>query len=122
MKLHLAQQDGNYAVTAYSKGRVDINYQSYQTSLIITAEKLELDWPVRHIQDLTTEHFAHLLSFKPEIVIIGSGEQHQFIHPKLCAPLIQAQIAVECMTTAAACRTYNILMAEGRKVLAGLIV
>ncbi|MFM6978699.1 MAG: MTH938/NDUFAF3 family protein, partial [Methylophilaceae bacterium] len=56
------------------------------------------------------------------IVALFSAIPEGFIHPKLSAPLIQAQIAVECMTTAAACRTYNILMAEGRKVLAGLIV
>ena len=122
MKLHLSKQDGLNQITGYDHNRVDINYQTYQTSLIVTPEHIQSDWPMQSIQDLQIEHLQHLLSFSPEIVIIGTGTQHQFISPKLSAPLIQAQIPVECMTTAAACRTYNILMAEGRKVLAALLL
>ncbi len=122
MKLHLAQQDGRNIVTAYSTGRIQINHQIYQNSLVISPDTLQADWPIKQIQDLSANHLADLLSFQPEIVIIGCGEQHQFIHPSISAALIQAQIAVECMTTAAACRTYNILMAEGRKVVAALIL
>lgn len=122
MKLHLSQPQGLNAITAYQAGSVSINQQRYHNSVIVTPQQLISDWPVAALAQLDATHIAQILALQAEIVLIGCGEQHQFISPKLTAPLTQAQIAVESMTTAAACRTYNILLSEGRKVLAALIV
>lgn len=122
MKLHLSQTSGQYAITAFSEGCVHINHQAYQHSLIITPSQLDTQWPISDMQQLRAEHMQQLLAYQPEIVLIGCGARHQFLHPKISAPLLQVQIAVETMTTAAACRTYNILLAEGRRVLAALII
>ncbi|MDP2247911.1 MAG: Mth938-like domain-containing protein, partial [Nitrosomonadales bacterium] len=72
-------------------------------------------------ESLTVEHFEKIAELKPEVVLLGTGNKHRFIHPRLTAPLTALGISVECMDTAAACRTYNILMAEGRHVAAALI-
>ena len=70
---------------------------------------------------LTPEHFAQLAALKPELVIFGSGARLRFAAPALLRPLIDARIGVETMDTAAACRTYNVLLAEGRSVVAALL-
>ena len=122
MKLHLTTEQGHYLITGYRSGEVIVNHQSYAHNLIVMPEQISLDWPVYTVAELQTSHFAGLLKFQPEIILLGCGAQHPLLHPRLIAPLIQANIAVESMTTAAACRTYTILMAEGRKVLAALMV
>ena len=122
MKLHLNTEQGSNLITGYRSGEVKINHQSYQQNVIVTPQQISLDWPIKAVTDIQNQHLSALIDFQPEIIIIGCGEQHHIIHPKLTVPLIQANIAIESMTTAAACRTYNILMAEGRKVLAALLV
>jgi uncharacterized protein len=72
--------------------------------------------------DLRSDHFQRILAFDPEIVIFGSGARLQFVAPALLRPLIDARIGVETMDTAAACRTYNVLAAEKRRVLAALLI
>ena len=72
--------------------------------------------------DLRSDHFGRILAFKPEIVIFGSGARLQFVAPALLRALIDSRIGVETMDTAAACRTYNVLAAEKRKVLAALLI
>jgi hypothetical protein len=71
---------------------------------------------------LTEAHFAQIVDLKPEVVLLGTGEKHQFLHPKIYQKLTEIGAPLECMTTAAACRTYNILMSEGRTVAAALLI
>ncbi|MBU3735478.1 MAG: hypothetical protein FGM62_00730, partial [Methylobacterium sp.] len=67
-------------------------------------------------------HFEYLAGLAPELVLLGTGLRHCFAHPRLSRALSEAGIGLECMDTAAACRTYNILMSEGRHVAAALII
>jgi uncharacterized protein len=122
MKLHLTQAEGQNLITGYGEGWVEINRKRYEHSLIVLPKSLIEDWQVRDFEDLTIEHFQKLVALKPEVVLLGTGTKHRFIHPRLTAPLTALGISVECMDTAAACRTYNILMGEGRQVAAKLIV
>jgi uncharacterized protein len=122
MKLHLTQAEGQNLITGYGEGWVEINRQRYEHSLIVLPESIIEDWQVHDFEDLTIEHFQKLVALKPEVVLLGTGIKHKFIHPRLTAPLTALGISVECMDTAAACRTYNILMGEGRQVAAKLIV
>jgi len=122
MKLHLTHADGNQLITAYEAGQVSINKQPYTQSLIVLPTQILNNWLVSDFDGLTVEHFNQLAELNPEVVILGTGQKHRFIHPKLTFSLTQKGIPVECMTTDAACRTYNILMSEGRLVAAALIL
>ena len=79
-------------------------------------------WEPAVPDELRGEHFERILAFEPEIVIFGSGARLQFVAPTLLRALIDSRIGVETMDTAAACRTYNVLAAEKRKVLAALLI
>jgi len=122
MKLHLTQAAGNQLITGYTPEWISINHQRFEHSVIVLPNEVRTDWAVSNFDDLKTEDFALLLTLKPEVVLLGTGQKHRFIHPRLIAALTENNIAVECMTTDAACRTYNILMAEGRTVAAALIL
>ena len=122
MKLHLTSAENNHLITAYGQGFVEINNQRYTQNLIVMADKLILDWQATDFASLTELHFTALIELKPEVVLLGTGEKHQFLHPKIVQELTENSIPLECMTTAAACRTYNILMSEGRNIAAMLIL
>ena len=126
MKLHLTTAENNNLITAYDMGHaehfVEINNLQYKHNLIVMTNKLILDWPATNFASLNEAHFVQIIGLKPEVVLLGTGEKHQFLHPKIIQKLTEVIIPLECMTTAAACRTYNILMSEGRKVAAMLIL
>ena len=127
MKLHLTQSNGNNLITGYNDDYIDINHQRYTNSLVVMADKLIADWVALTNRQLAFEllteiDFEEIITLKPELVLLGTGKTHQFLHPRIYLPLTQQGIALECMTTAAACRTYNILMSEGRNVAALLII
>jgi uncharacterized protein len=122
MKLHLANPRGANLITGYGDGYVTINRRRHDQSLVLLPEALVGDWDVPRFEDLTRAHFERILELAPEIVLIGTGRTLRFPHPALTQALTRARIGVEAMDTFAACRTYNILMAEGRRVAAALIV
>lgn len=122
MKLHLTQAEGKQLITGYSQDWISINNLIYPQSLVVLPDALLLDWTVSAFDSLNQENFECLLAYQPEVVLLGTGASHRFIRPYLIQDLTSANIPVECMTTDAACRTYNILMAEGRKVAAALIL
>ena len=122
MKLHLSSAPGLNLITAYGAGCVQIREQRHQASLIVLPDTLVPGWPVADFGQLQAGAFDTLLDLRPELVILGTGARHRFPHPSLYQPLIAAGIGLEHMDTGAACRTYNILAAEGRKVAAALIL
>jgi len=121
MKLHLTRAEGNQLITGYGEGWVQINTIRYEQSLVVMPEKVIPEWPAK-FEDLTAEDFAKLAELKPEVVLLGTGTTIRFVHPRITAALTEIGVAVECMDTAAACRTYNILMSEGRQVTAALLI
>jgi len=122
MKLHLTTAENNNLITAYSDEYIEINRQRYAQNLIIMPDALIHDWKAASFTDLANAHFKQIADLKPEVVLLGTGATHRFLHPKHYQCLTDNGIALECMTTAAACRTYNILMSEGRNVAAALIL
>ena len=121
MKLHLTQSAGNHLITGYGPGWIEVNETRYEHSLIVLPGLLVPDWHVGNFDSLDASHFEHLASLAPELVLLGTGATHRFAHPRLSRALAEAGIGLECMSTPAARRTYNILMAEGRHVAAALI-
>ena len=121
MKLHLTQAAGNQLITGYGEGWVEVNAVRYKQSLVVLPAMLVTDWLVKDFDSLTAEHFERIAALKPEVVLLETGKTLRFIHPKLTRVLTEIGVSVECMDTAAACRTYNILMAEGRHVATALL-
>lgn len=122
MKLHLTTAENNNLITAYGDDFIEVNKKRYQQNLIVLANQLILDWNMTSFAALTAVHFDQFIQLNPEVLLLGTGLKHQFLHPKIAQNLIEKNIPIECMTTAAACRTYNILMSEGRHVAAALIL
>jgi len=122
MKLHQDIPSGLNSITGYGEGYVMVNGQRYGCSLIVMPEMLMETWQVPGFDALAKSHFEPLLDAHPEILLLGTGETQRFPHPKIFQGLYDAGIGVEVMDSAAACRTYNILMGEGRRVAAALIL
>ena len=122
MKFHLEQTAGKNAFTGYGEGYVAVNGQRHEASLVVGAQRLVTDWPARSIATLAADHLAAIVELAPDIVLLGTGARFELPEPARLAPLYKAGIGVEVMDTPAACRTYNILMGEGRNVVAALIV
>lgn len=120
MKLQPDQFNAPF-INAYQAGWIEVSGQKYTGGLVVHSESGCSAWPVARFEDLQEDHFAQLLAHRPELVIFGSGLKLRFPRPVWLAPLIQAGIGLETMDTAAACRTYNVLASEGRKVVAALL-
>lgn len=123
MKLHADKADA-FNITGYGDGWVAINGQRQNTSLVLSAAGVQ-QWHCERFEDLTPAHFEALLAEpaqRPEMVVFGSGSRLRFAPPALLQSLMAQRIGVETMDTPAACRTYNILAGEGRRVTAALLI
>jgi uncharacterized protein len=121
MKLHLSRSANTFLVSGYGVDHFLINGVRHGASLLVLPDEVVADWADDFAQ-LKPEHFDAIALRAPEIVLLGSGVKQRFPAPALYAGLIKAGIGVEVMSTPAACRTYNILAAEGRRVAAALIL
>lgn len=122
MKLHLTTTENHHLITGYDEGFIEINKLRYKNNLIIMPETLIIDWFQGPFSAINETHLTKLEELKPEVVLLGTGSTHSFLQPKHYQKLTALNIPLECMTTAAACRTYNILMSEGRNVAAALLL
>ena len=122
MKLHLDAPRGRNAFTGYGAGYVTVNGARYERSLVVLPERLIADWPPTAFETLAASHLAALTGLGLELVLLGTGASLRFPDPEIIRPLIDARIGLEIMDVPAACRTYNILMAEERKVAAALLL
>lgn len=120
MKLHLADSKNRYAVTGYGAGYLAVNTVRYEHPLIVTPDQPPEPWTVPHFEALDAVAWSVLLEKRPEIIVLGTGASQRFATPAVLRPLVEAGIGVESMNTPAACRTYNILMGEGRRVVAAM--
>ena len=121
MKLQLAQTEGQNTVTAYGEGYVSVNAVRYNSNLVILPDRLITEWTTARFDTLGVADFELLAALDAEIVLLGTGNQLRFPRPELLQPLIKAQKGLEVMDIQAACRTYNVLIGEGRRVAAALI-
>jgi len=121
MKLQPDQFDVQ-SIHAHGPGWVKIEGETYSASLVISAGGERLEWHCARFEDLGPEHFARLAALDAEVVIFGSGKRLRFPPVAWLRPLIDKGVGLETMDTAAACRTYNILAGEGRRVVAALLL
>jgi uncharacterized protein len=122
MKFHLDRPAGANLFTGYGPGYVSINDQRFDTNVIVARGREVAAWDVAGFEALTAQHFEKLLELDPEVVIFGSGSSLRFPHPQLTRALAARSVGFEVMDTKAACRTYNILVAEDRQVVAALLI
>jgi uncharacterized protein len=107
--------------TGYGDGYVMVNGQRVERSVVVLPDRILPDWPATTFDELAAEHFERLADLGLEIVLLGTGKRLRFPPPEVLSPLIRTGLGVEVMDIQAACRTYNILVAEARKVAAALL-
>lgn len=122
MKLQPDKQPSLNTVSAYGPDYIEINAQRYSSSLLLSPESPVIEWSCTRFEDIKIEDFEQIAKLEPAVVIFGSGGRIRFPQPALITPLIARNIGLETMDLQAACRTYNVLMAEGRKVVAALLI
>ena len=108
-------------ITSYSDGAIKISGKLYKNSVVLTSENIS-NWEVSKAADISYKDLQLIVNLAPEVVLIGSGTKFEFIDPKHFKLLYENNIGVEVMSTYSACRTYSALEADGRKVVACLIL
>ena len=109
-------------ITGSGPGWVRVGNQDFRENVVVSGTGVTTGFAPAGFDSLVAADFERLLADKPEIVLLGTGGRQRFPRPRETAPLARAQVGLEIMDTRAACRTYNILLAEGRNVVAALIV
>jgi len=120
--LDLDENQAKYQVRAFNPGLIQINEKVFTRSLIITPDQLLENWAPQSITELTAATLTPIISLQPDILLIGTGSKLVLLSPEIYGELINLGIGVEVMDTRAACRTYNALSAENRRVAAALII
>lgn len=122
MKFQPDSLEGVNTIARHDGGSVWVGNQSYSGSVIVPWSGPVRAWAPADFNALTQAHFDEVLQLQPELVIFGSGARLRFPPPALLRGLIARRIGVESMDSAAACRTYNVLVSEGRTVVAALLL
>jgi uncharacterized protein len=110
------------SITGYGPGWVSVNGQKFTSNVFINAQTGGDLWTCPGFDALAPEHFDLFIEMQPELIIFGSGERIRFPHPSCLQNLYARRIGVETMDTQAACRTFNFLAGEGRRVIAALLL
>lgn len=121
MKFHLSAGEGN-VFTGHGAGYVRLGVVEYRENILVTPDQIVTGWAANGFDALTEADFSALAALEPEVALLGTGATMRFPHPRLTRALTDAGIGLEVMDTPAACRTFNILAAEGRKVAAALLI
>lgn len=122
MPLQLDENPAAFQIRAFKPGFLQVNDKVLTRSIIVSPQELIEDWPPQSIQELTHEALLQAVNLKPEILLIGTGEILEFPPIEIYGDFINQGIGIEVMNTLAACRTYNALTAEHRRIVAALII
>lgn len=117
-----AHNNAIYQIQSFSKGKVVVNGKTYTSSLIISPDRVLEKWNPQDVTSITDSDLLQLLDCNPSIILLGTGERSVILPAKQLTSLLDRQFHIECMNTAAAIRTYTVLISEGRNVVAGLIL
>ena len=121
MKFHLSTSEGN-AFTGHGPGFVRLGVIEYRENVIVTPDQIITGWAPKGFAVLAADDFAAIVALRPEVALLGTGASIRFPQPRITQVLTDARIGLEVMDTPAACRTFNILAAEGRRVAAAILL
>ena len=121
MQLDREQSKGN-VIRSYSPGALRVNQQLLETPVIVSATQLIEDWAPAPLEELSIADFQAALDQSPEVILFGTGVRQLFPSPRLIAQIMRQGVGFEVMTTSAACRTFNVLAGERRRVVAALLL
>lgn len=122
MRIDLETGEQSNLIRTYAPGRIGVHETIYRTSVVVLPQRIVTDWPPQTFDALTVDHMQMLADLECEVLLLGTGQRLRFPPAALLAPIAAAGIGIEVMDTGAACRTYNILMGEGRRVAAALMM
>lgn len=122
MQLSLDPNKGNYYITAYAAGEITINDKRFKNNLIVAPNQIIENWPPQALNNIQISDLTAIRQLQPDIVLLGSGVNTEFPAVEIIGFFHQQHIGVEVMNTRSACRTFNVLISEGRRVVAGLIL
>jgi uncharacterized protein len=122
MKLQPDRAEGVNVIHAYTAQSVSVNGTVHTQAVLVPHTGEVMPWGVSRWEDLTEAHFQRMADARPELVVFGTGATLRFVKPALLRPLIDARIGIETMDSAAACRTFNFLVGEGRRVMAAVLL
>jgi uncharacterized protein len=121
MDLTLEKPGDHLFIRSVSAQGIQVVNEFYNSSIIVSANRIIPDWPVKSIEDISERRLEKVLELQPEVVLIGTGARQVFLPPRQMMFFYSRNIGVEVMTTAAACRTFNVLVSESRNAVAALI-
>ncbi len=120
-QLTLEKPGDHLFVRSVSDAGIRVGQQLYTGGLLLSAQSLQENWGPSQLDELRDEDLEPVIALDPEVILLGTGATQQFLHPSRLAPCHRARIGIELMTTEAACRTFNVLVSEGRQVVAALL-
>lgn len=121
MRFSEADNSGGYLIQGYGTEGIAIGGRRYLRGLILTPERIVDPWGPTLAADLAPKHLEAILALAPQVIVLGTGATQVFPDPAFYFMAAERRIGLEIMDTGAACRTYNILMSEGRRVAVGLL-
>lgn len=122
MELSRSDAEGANLIKSLGPGEFRVNDVLYTRSIIVTADKVVDGWTRNSVRELTIEDFQYIAEFDAEIIIVGTGSTLIFPDRKLLQPFVDRKCGYEFMNSYSACNTFNILVGDGRKVVAALLV
>ena len=122
MELELDKELAAYHFSSFSYGAVVVGGQQYRESLIVTPKEIFDYWPPKTLDDITQDDLETIIALEPELILIGTGDKLKFPMSSILEGVATANLGIEFMDSRAACRTYNILASENRRVAAGIIL
>jgi len=120
MDLSFQAPGEHHYVHSINEQGICIAGQSYSQSLLLTADQLITDWPPQSFSELNTEFLQAIFQLQPDLVLLGTGSRQHFPSASIMMEFYQRGIGIEAMSSPAACRTFNVLVAESRRVVAAL--
>jgi uncharacterized protein len=121
MRFHQDSSSSSNRIRSYGTGEIKINDSAFTAPVIVSSSAIEPGPAITAVDELAVPHAAAVLAHEPEVVLLGTGPRQSFPTPEFGAALLRAGVGFEVMDTGAACRTFNVLVAEQRRVVALLI-
>ena len=122
MKFTQQNPDGVHLIRRYGADFVLVGTEEIRRSCLVSPTTISRDWPPRAVADLSVELLAPIFALAPEVVVLSTGATQIFPRAALRAEFATRRIGLEVMEVGAACRTYNVLVSEERKVLAAILL